>query len=405
MHRHRRPFRVLTYSHDSYGLGHLRRSITLATAMVQRGPNVHALCLTGSPVPDIFELPERCELIKIPTIGKDAHGRYVSRRLPVSFRDIASVRCELISATVRSFRPDLLLVDHTATGPGEELLPVLRRLRNEGFNTRVALGMRDVLDAPARAREELRSNGTFEAIRAYYDEVFVYGQQEVFDPVTEYGFPADIAERTRFVGAIVPPDAVRPRETLVSPDEPHIVATAGGGEDGFALLRGIVAAMRGPMRSARIRSTVVAGPMMPATEWAALQRAVQHDPRITLVRRSTHMQELLGSADLVIGMGGYNSVYEALARRVPMLALPRRRPRAEQWERCRRLADAGHLTLLDESSLGDPHACAEAIQAALSERPEPAFGLSFDGAATTASLVLAETCVRFPAVPLEAAGA
>ncbi|MEZ6037853.1 MAG: hypothetical protein R3F29_10260 [Planctomycetota bacterium] len=171
----RGPLRVLTYSHDSFGLGHLRRSVTLATAMVARGPHVQALCLTGSPVPDLFELPERCDLVKLPSIGKDADGAYVARRLPISAQAITALRSDLITATVRSFRPDLLLVDHTASGPGDELLPVLRRLRHENLQTRVVLGLRDVLDAPLAAREELRRTGLFETVRSFYDHVLVYG--------------------------------------------------------------------------------------------------------------------------------------------------------------------------------------------------------------------------------------
>jgi len=107
----RTPLRILTYSHDSFGLGHLRRSVTLATALVARGRSVHALCLTGSPVPDLFALPERCDLVKLPSIGKDREGGYVARRLPMSANEITSLRSDLITATVRSFRPDLLLVD------------------------------------------------------------------------------------------------------------------------------------------------------------------------------------------------------------------------------------------------------------------------------------------------------
>ena len=64
-------------------------------------------------------------------------------------------------------------------------------------------------------------------------------------------------------------------------------------------------------------------------------------------------------------MGGYNTVYESLARGVPLLAMPRRKPREEQWERCRRLAALGHLNLLDDSELADPHATATAIRDAL----------------------------------------
>jgi predicted glycosyltransferase len=398
-----RPFRVLTYSHDSFGLGHLRRSVTLATALVQQGPHVHALCLTGSPVPDLFELPDRCDLVKIPAIGKGDQGQYVARRLPVSFHEIAALRTDLISATVRAFRPDLLLVDHTATGPGEELVPVLRRLRCEGFHTRVVLGLRDVLDTPERARAEMHHSAIFPAIRSSYDQVFVYGQREVFDTISEYQFPQDIAEKTTFVGAVVPAAARALRHIERNDDPPHVVATVGGGEDGYPLLRAVIAALRGPLRSAGLRATIIAGPLMPEAAADRLRRAVQDDARITLRRQCGDIQTLLDSADLVIGMGGYNTVYESLARGVATLIRPRRKPRAEQWERCRRLAATGHLELFPDAALGDPHRCADAITGALARGARPAFPLRFDGADNVARLCLAQPRTR-SAIPWAATG-
>ncbi|MBK8097478.1 MAG: hypothetical protein IPK26_10240 [Planctomycetes bacterium] len=384
-----RPFRLLTYSHDSYGLGHLRRSITLATAMTARGPNVHALCLTGSPVPDQFPLPERCELIKIPAIGKSQAGQYVARRLPVPFAEISRLRADLITATVRSFRPDLLLVDHTATGPGEELLPVLRRLRHEGMHTRVVLGLRDVLDTPERARLEVHGNGTVAAIRSFYDQVLVYGQPEVLDVVTAYDLPADIAAKTTYVGAVVPQDARPLPRTADSDTAPRILVTAGGGEDGFELLRGAIAAVRGPLRARPLHVTVVTGPLMPEAAADDLRRAVQDDPRIDLLRSTRAMELLLDQADLVIGMGGYNTVYEALARQLPLLTLPRRTPRAEQLERCTRLAAAGLLSVLAPAEAADPHRFAAAITRGLAPAGDArTFALRCDGAVRAAALCL-----------------
>lgn len=361
----RSPFRVLTYSHDSFGLGHLRRNVTLAAALVARGPQVHALCLTGSPVPDLFPLPERCDLVKLPSISKKANGEYVARRLPLSIGEMTTLRSDLITATVRSFRPDLLLVDHTATGPGDELLPVLRRLRHEHVQTRIVLGLRDVLDSPLRARAQLQRERTFDVVRAYYDHVLVYGDAAVFDPVREYAFPDDVAALTTFTGPVVPSEARGPRQ-LRAPGAPaHLVVTTGGGEDGYELLRAAVAAMRGPLRHEHLRATVVAGPMLPESSFVDLRRAMQDDSRLHLLRSSDAMHTLIGGADLVLGMGGYNTVYESLARGVPLLVLPRREPREEQWERCRRLAELGHLRLLDAADLVDPHATANVIRHAL----------------------------------------
>jgi predicted glycosyltransferase len=325
--------------------------------------------------------------VKIPAIGKGGDGQYIARRLPVSFGEIVALRSDLITATVRAFRPDVLLVDHTATGPGDELLPVLRRIRHESIGTRVVLGMRDILDTPERARAELRSKGTFAAIRACYDEVFIYGQKEVFDTVAEYDFPADIAGMTSFVGPVVPASARHPAREPAG-GAPHLVVTAGGGEDGYALLRGVIAALRGPLRSEELKATVVAGPMMPEAQSAALRRAAQGDARITLLRSCAQMQALLDTATLVVGMGGYNTVYEALARHVALLVLPRRHPRAEQWERAQRLAASGHLGLLDDGQVSDAHRMGAALRRMLRTAPQPAFALRFDGAETAARLCL-----------------
>lgn len=385
-----RPFRVLTYSHDSFGLGHLRRSVTLATALVARSPLVQALCLTGSPVPDLFPLPERCDLVKLPSLGKGADGAYVARRLPVGVGELTSLRSDLITATVRAFRPDLLLVDHTATGPGGELLPVLRRLRHDHQPTRVVLGLRDVLDTPLRARAELQQNGSIAVLRDCYDHVLVYGDRDVFDPVREYGLPDDVAAKTTFTGPVVPESVRQARLPRDANATPHVLVTTGGGEDGYELLRAVVAALRGPLREQDLRATIVAGPLLADDAFAALQRAVHDDARCRLLRVTDAMPTLLASADLVVGMGGYNTVYESLAAGAPLLALPRRHPREEQWERCRRLAARGHLRLLDASQLGDPHALAAALRQALADGVlTPPVQLPCAGAD-----VAARTCLR-----------
>lgn len=359
--------------------------------MVASGRNVQALCVTGSPVPDQFELPPRCDLIKLPSIGKNDVGHYVPRRMASGLREVTELRSNLIATTLRSYRPDLFLVDHTVLGPGEELLPVLQRLRHEYQGTRIVLGMRDVLDSPMRARAELRKRGAFDAIMSFYDHVLVYGDRTVFDPIHEYGFPAAVAERTLFVGPVVPSTSgprVKPAASV-----PHLLVTAGGGEDGFELIRSVIAALRGPMRDAALTATIVAGPLLGAEAFADLRRAVGGDERLTLLRSTSAMSEQQDRADLVIGMGGYNTVYETLARGLRLLAAPRRHPREEQWERCRRLADRGLMTMFDEGVLGDPHRTAAAIRAALAA-PLPSAPLQCGGADAAARI-----CLRLAGTP------
>ena len=48
--------RALLYSHDTFGLGHLRRSRTITTALTEADPHLSALIVTGSPIAGRFDV-------------------------------------------------------------------------------------------------------------------------------------------------------------------------------------------------------------------------------------------------------------------------------------------------------------------------------------------------------------
>ena len=49
-----KPTRILMYSQDSYGLGHLRRVTTLANTLVSERPDLSVLLVVDSPVAPFF---------------------------------------------------------------------------------------------------------------------------------------------------------------------------------------------------------------------------------------------------------------------------------------------------------------------------------------------------------------
>ncbi len=67
--------KILLYSHDTYGLGHLRRSLSIAGQIAHDLPQASQLLLTGSMVAGAFSLPPRLDLIKLPTLSKRSSGR------------------------------------------------------------------------------------------------------------------------------------------------------------------------------------------------------------------------------------------------------------------------------------------------------------------------------------------
>src|SRR5262245_36668177 len=103
--------RFLFYSHDGMGLGHTRRNLAIAAALVELCPQ--ALVLMASSTDDVHRLglPPRVEVLKLPGLRKTANDQYHSRRLPVPMDEIRELRASLLQAAVKSFRPTVVLVD------------------------------------------------------------------------------------------------------------------------------------------------------------------------------------------------------------------------------------------------------------------------------------------------------
>ena len=97
--------RFLLYSHDTYGLGHLRRSTLLADAIVQADPRHEVLIVTGSPQAQAFSLPDRVDSLKLPSATKDGAGAYQPRKLGGSIRQLVELRSAVLMAAIDQLRP------------------------------------------------------------------------------------------------------------------------------------------------------------------------------------------------------------------------------------------------------------------------------------------------------------
>ena len=101
----RRPRRVVLYSHDTFGLGHLRRSRALASALTQSGTVGSAIILTGSPVAGRFTFPRAVDHVRLPGVKKLADGSYVSQNSGMDIEATTALRTGLIESTVTQYDP------------------------------------------------------------------------------------------------------------------------------------------------------------------------------------------------------------------------------------------------------------------------------------------------------------
>jgi predicted glycosyltransferase len=399
--------RVLVYSHDTFGLGNIRRMLEISRHLVESDPDVSVLIITGSPMLHAFRIPARIDYVKLPCLARTIEGGYASRYLDLSLDEAVRLRANIIRSAVRDFKPDLILVDKKPFGVKDELAGVFEPLSGSRRRPKLVLLLRDILDSPEATTPVWLKNRYYEAISAYYDEVLVVGTPEVFDLGTEYAFPRRAASKISYCGYIARSRSRRSgravREELgVDPAERLVLATAGGGEDGFALLRSYLEALSGLPGARAPRSLVVCGPEMSEPQREELADLARRVPGAALQPFSDDMMSLIDAADLVVCMGGYNTVCEVLTLGKRAIVVPRVRPVQEQWIRAQRMATRGLLRALHPDRLS-----AQTLGAALCEelatlerpsRPRPA--LNMDGLENVTTSIQAHLSLARRPVPL-----
>lgn len=371
--------RIALFSHDTQGLGHIRRNIEIAAVIVEAHPATDVLLIGATPAATGLPLPANTELLVLPAVAKDGDGAYAPAGLGLPLADLLDLRGRLVATAVRAFAPDLLIVDKLARGLDGELdeaLRVTHQIRgHRGRAIRVVLGLRDVLDAPEAARRDWRVTGANRAVRAHYDALWVYGDPAVGDLVGDLELPADLADRvvhTGFLGHGRGRHVPQPSTTVTPPGEPYVLCLVGGGQDGYALARSFVDSAR----PAGHQSVVVAGPHMAGVEHRLLQAAA-HRRGVRLHAFTDRTLELVESASAVVTMGGYNSVCEVLATGAPALVVPRVTPRLEQAVRAERLARHTHLDRMHPRD-ANPARLAGWLHDAV-RRPRAAHEIDLDG--------------------------
>jgi predicted glycosyltransferase len=342
--------KVCIYSHDTFGLGHLRRNLAIADQLLRSEHRFEVWLLTGSPVIRQWTLPAGLHVQPLPPVVKTGADRYASRMPGQMFGLTKGYREALIMRLLEEQRPDVFLVDHAPAGMNGELLSTLALIRNEMPRTRTVLGLRDILDGPAVVRETWREQEIQELIEHGYDDVLVYGSERLFDVVEAYGLRPSVARRTKYCGYIVGRgrwEALAARSGgQVCWDErragglPVVLVTAGGGGDGFFLMDAYLRSLRrgGPNP---FHSVVVTGPLMPRELYARLQAAAGPRADVQLVSYTTDLMPSVRAASLIVSMAGYNTSVELLAARKNAIVVPRSAPREEQRLRAAMLSRLG----------------------------------------------------------------
>jgi predicted glycosyltransferase len=362
--------KILIYSHDSFGLGHLRRCRTIAHALVDTRPNLSVLILSGSPIIGNFSFRSRVDFVRIPGVIKLRHGDYMPLSLKIGIEEILGLRASIIRHTAESFAPDVVLVDKEPWGLRGEVRDTLLMLKAKG--TPLVLGLRDVMDDPAVLAEEWHRKNAIPALTDVYDHIWIYGLPEICDPLQGVRLPPSVEAKIRYTGYLRRSVSEMDRPLLtVNPFAgwPYVLVTTGGGGDGAEVIDWVLRAYE-HVPDIPYPALLVLGPFMRSTAQAAFMERVARLERVEAITFDANIETLMADAAGIVAMGGYNTFCEILSLDKRALIVPRSVPRMEQSIRASRAEALGLVRTLPIDGECDPANMAAAI-AALPSQPLP----------------------------------
>jgi len=358
--------RILMYSHDTFGLGHLRRCRTIAHSLVEDFRGLNVLIISGASIAGAFDYRARVDFVKIPSVIKLRNGEYSSLEKHIDLQDTLKMRQSIIRSTAETFRPDIFIVDKEPLGLRGEVEDTLAYLKARG--TTLVLGLREVMDAPHLLEAEWKRADVMRKIGLFYDMIWAYGPPDFYDPLTGLDVPAAVRAKMKFVGflqrSITPDDKPDHR-----PEGDYLLVTTGGGGDGADLIHDVIHAYQHDPELTH-KALIVLGPYMPAKKRRKLISKGSKIPQIKIIEFDNRMEDLIAGAKAVVAMGGYNTYCEILSFDKPALIVPRVRPREEQLIRARRASELGLIEMLLPEEAEDAALMAKTLKA-LPNRPRP----------------------------------
>ena len=356
---HKEGIRVLIYSHDSFGLGHLRRCRAIAHSLVGEFNKLSVLILSGSPIIGSFDFRARVDFVRVPGVIKLRNGDYTSLKLHLDIEQTMALRASIIRHTADVFDPDIFIVDKEPLGLRGEVGDTLEMLKSRG--TPLILGLRDVIDEPELLVPEWERKHVMPALKDLYDELWVYGLPQFYDPLTGVEIPEVIRRKIVYTGYLKHqvPEALSVKSASV-PNTPYILVTTGGGEDGDVLIDWVLTAYESEMKIPH-PALIVLGPFMHTELQESFLARIEKLESVSAMTFSSHIEHLMEKAVGVVAMGGYNTFCEILSFDKPSIIVPRTKPRLEQYIRASRAQELGLLSMLNYDNEADPKTMATAL--------------------------------------------
>lgn len=380
--------RIFFYSHDTVGLGHIRRTQKIANRLARSDRSILIAC--ASPVASTYLSETGIEYLNLPGFTKLMSGDYVPRNLNVPVQQFVNLRSSILLSAVSNFHPDLIIVDKEPLGVKQELRAALQYAREVLPETKIVCGFRDILDDAETVAAEWEKRDTIYALEELYDSILVYGTEDVFNYEKEYPFlTPTLINKLQYTGYVQPESSQEPGSipSLLFPEsKPLVTVTMGGGGDGAKLVDAVLDLVQANLSNGEYNLLLLTGPFV-ERELLEKTKAIEASSNyFRSIRFVNNTEMIFKNSDLVVTMGGYNTMCELVALGQFPLVIPRVEPRVEQLIRARVFKERDLCDFIDPRELTAP-ILAVKIEDMLEQRHQPSASLATDGLQQIANFV------------------
>ena len=368
------------------GIGHLKRTATLARAFRRDGMTVTVVS-GGHEVPGL-DLGG-AKLVQLPPVrAADKYFKILVDDAGMEIDDaFRANRSELLLAAYHAAAPDVVITELFPFGRRQlrgELTPLLDAAKAQSRPPLIVSSVRDILVEPPKPE---RVAEMLERVETYYDRVMIHGDPTLI-PFDETFAHADrIADRVAYTGYVVD----MPQKTAGGPGTDEVIVSAGGGAVSEELFRAAMAA-RPLTRLADRTWRILAGHALADDVFASIVAAAPDG--VAVERARADFPSLMANCILSISQGGYNTVMEMMTAGTRGVIVPYAGGlETEQTLRARLLKNRSGIRTIPEDTL-NPAALATAVDAALDAPPPDASGLDTGGADKGAALITAWLAAR-----------
>jgi len=357
--------RVLVYSHDSVGLGHIFRVLAVITGIRKWRPDLEFLVLTGSSIPHIL-MRQGIEVIKLPGIKQGMHRddphlspRYL-HKTPLA--DILDLRKKIIARTFSLYRPDAVMIEHYLAGLEGEIMPILKAKKGRrGTPDDFALVSltRGIYKDKGALPETPGERALFHCA-PLYDAIYVFDERDRIDVNQEYlGADAAMEAKIHYLGPILDkrPEEIPERQEILErfrlKDMPILLLCLSRYGDIRGILRRLLAAFDRLGLTNAFQAIMIVDPYLDAV----IAGDLRSDPLFRHVRFLPFfypLVDLMKASEIIVCRAGYNTVNEVLMTGRKALVIPERHPSGEQERRARGLSSRNLIVASEEEILAGP---------------------------------------------------